>query len=47
MSPDRAASSEAVYAWNGLALWAMLIGDETMLEQATGSKRAAHYWPAP
>ena len=49
---NQESSSEAVNAWNGLALWARLSGDEGMLEQATWmlsleAATARAYWVEP
>ena len=49
---NQESSSEAVNAWNGLALWARLTGDEGMLEQATWmlsleAATARAYWVEP
>jgi endoglucanase Acf2 len=49
---NQESSSEAVNAWNGLALWARVTGDERMLEQATWmlsleAATARTYWVEP
>ncbi len=49
---NQESSSEAVNAWNGLALWAQVSGNEQMLEQATWmlsfeAATARAYWVEP